>query len=214
MHLGIQKHHMATNLPEGQAPNALRPWMKSSGYLSPAFSGAQRRAEMVRHTSILGDPQIKGGGIKSAYLTRAFLGAQKRAELLCHPFILRDPKTKGGKIRSGYLTRAFSGPQKRAELQRHPCILGSPQTRGQNQKCLHRGQGQNYGYAAQKNITKNFAQMACMHRKTPLQNPHGPFKTGGAFRNPSWHHISENLPPPDITPAPLGVPIASNRGTE
>ena len=46
---------------------------------------------MLRHPYILGDPQTKGGKIRSGYLTLAFSEAQKRAELLRHP-ILRDPQ--------------------------------------------------------------------------------------------------------------------------
>ena len=81
-----------------------------SGCLTPAFSEAQKRAEMRRHRCILGDPQrqargtknqkwspTKGNKIRSGYLTRAFLGAQKRAEMPCHPFILGDPQQRGTK---------------------------------------------------------------------------------------------------------------------
>ena len=38
---------------------------KSEVAASPAFSGAQKRAEMLRHPCILGDPQTKGDKIKS-----------------------------------------------------------------------------------------------------------------------------------------------------
>ena len=43
-----------------------------SGYLTPAFSGGQKRAEMLRQPCILGGPQTTGGEIRSGYLTRAF----------------------------------------------------------------------------------------------------------------------------------------------
>ena len=62
------------------------------GCLTPAFSGAQKRAQMLHHPSILGDPQTKGDKIRSGCLTPAFSGAQKRAQLLRHPCILGCPK--------------------------------------------------------------------------------------------------------------------------
>ena len=49
-------------------------------YLTPAFSGAQKRAEMLPHPCILGDSQTKGDKIRIGCLTPAFSGAQKRAE--------------------------------------------------------------------------------------------------------------------------------------
>ena len=58
------------------------------GCLTPAFSGAQPRAEMLHRPCILGDPQTKGDKIRIGCLTPTFSGAQKRAEMLCHPCIL------------------------------------------------------------------------------------------------------------------------------
>ena len=66
-----------------------------SGYLTPAFSGAQKRAKMLRHPCILGGPQTKGDEIRIGCLTPAFSGAQKRAEMLRHPCILGGPQTRG-----------------------------------------------------------------------------------------------------------------------
>ena len=63
--------------------------------IQPAFSGAQKRAEMLRHPCILGDPQTKGDKIRSGYLTPASSGAQKRAEMLRHPCILGGPQQRG-----------------------------------------------------------------------------------------------------------------------
>ena len=55
-----------------------------SGYLTPAFSGAQKRAEGLCHPCILGVSNAKRGDkIRSDYLAPAFLGAKKRAEMLC-----------------------------------------------------------------------------------------------------------------------------------
>ena len=63
--------------------------------LTPTFSRAQKRAELLRHPCILGGPQTKGDKIRSGCLTPAFSGAQKRAEMLCHPCILGVPKQRG-----------------------------------------------------------------------------------------------------------------------
>ena len=62
--------------------------------LTPAFSGGQKRAEMLHHPYILGDPQTKGDKITSGYLTSAFLGAEKRVEMLHHPCILGGPQQR------------------------------------------------------------------------------------------------------------------------
>ena len=47
-------------------------------YLTPAFSGAQKRAEMLRHPCILGDPQTKGDKIRIGCLTPAFSGVTSK----------------------------------------------------------------------------------------------------------------------------------------
>ena len=57
----------------------------------PCRLGAQKRAEMLRHSCILRDPQTKTDKIRSACLTLASSGAQKRAVMLRHPYILGDP---------------------------------------------------------------------------------------------------------------------------
>ena len=114
-----------------------------NGYRTRAFSGAQKRAEMLRNPYVLGGPQRQAQGAKSevaasphhsqepkrgrkCYVTPAFSGVPnpKRGEQN-----QKKPPTPsmGSKIRSGYLTLAFSGAQKRAEILRHPCILGGPQ---------------------------------------------------------------------------------------
>ena len=46
-------------------------------YLTPAFSGAQKRAQMLCHPCLLGGPQTNGNKIRSGYLTRAFSGIPK-----------------------------------------------------------------------------------------------------------------------------------------
>ena len=55
------------------------------GCITPAFTGAQKRAEMLCHPCILGDPPTKGDKIRIGTLTHALSGAQRRAEMLCHP---------------------------------------------------------------------------------------------------------------------------------
>ena len=64
-----------------------------SRYLTLAFSGAQKKAELLRNPCILGIPKAKlGDKIRSGYLTSAFSGAQMRSELLRNPCILGDPQ--------------------------------------------------------------------------------------------------------------------------
>ena len=111
-----------------------------NGCLTPTFSGAQKRAEMLCHPCILGDPQQRG-----AKLEVVPNKGEQNQKWLPHPYLLGGPKeggntmspphsrespTKGNKIRSGCLTPTFPGAQKRAEMLRHPCILGDPQQRG------------------------------------------------------------------------------------
>ena len=59
------------------------------GYLTLVFTGAQKRAELVRKASNLSGPHNQARGkISSGSLTFVFLGAQRRVELLCNPYIL------------------------------------------------------------------------------------------------------------------------------
>ena len=59
------------------------------GCLTPAFSGAQKRAKMLCHPCILGGPQTKGDNIRIGCLTPAFSGAQKSAKMRCQRYVLR-----------------------------------------------------------------------------------------------------------------------------
>ena len=92
--------------------------------------GAQKRAEMLCHPYILGDPQTKGDKIRSGCLNLAFSGPKEGQKCYATLAFLGVPKQKGDKIRIGYLTPAFLGAQKRAEMLHHPCILGGPQAKG------------------------------------------------------------------------------------
>ena len=60
-----------------------------SDYLIPAFSGAQKRAEMLRHPCILRDPQCLERGAKSDLVPNNGEGNQK---WLPHPCLLAGPK--------------------------------------------------------------------------------------------------------------------------
>ena len=103
---------------------------KGNKIRSGCLSGAQKRAEMLHHPCILGDPQHRG----------------TKSEVAASPLPSRGPK-RGRKC---YVTPAFSGPlqkgtetkvaHKRAEVLCHPCILGGPQTRGQSQRWPSSGQ--------------------------------------------------------------------------
>ena len=70
-----------------------------SGYLTPAFSEARKRAEMRHQPCILKDPQRQAQGAKSEMVRSK--GKQHH----------KWSPTKGNKIRSGYLTLAFSAPR-------------------------------------------------------------------------------------------------------
>ena len=95
----------------------------TSGCLTPAFSGTQRRAQILRHRCILGGPQRQPRGAKS--------------EVAISPLPSREPK-RGQKC---YVTPAFSGiPKKRQRNQKwvpHPCRLGGPKQGGKATTHLH-----------------------------------------------------------------------------
>ena len=123
------KSEMAASPLPSRGPTGGRSPLHSRG--SPTKG---RKSELA--TSSLPSRGPKRG--RKCYVTLAFSGVPK----------------SGDKIKSGYLTLDFSGAHKWAELLCYPCIVGGPQQRGQNQKWPHWGQGQNFGCAAHKNITK------------------------------------------------------------
>ena len=172
---------------------------KSKGATPPLPSrGPKKRAEMLCHPCILGGPQTKGGKIKRGCLTPAFSGAQKRAEMLCHPYILRGPQTRGQNQKGLPHPCLLGGPKRGRKCYVTPAFSGVPKQRGTKSKVAALGTRTKLWVCSPKEChQKNFAQMVCLHRKTPLKNPHGPFlKRGRIFRNPSWYRISENPPPP------------------
>ena len=104
-----------------------------SGCLTPAFLGAQKRVEMLRHRCILGDPQQRGTKSEVATSTLPSRGPSRGQKSYVSPAFSKIPD-KRNKIRSGYLTPAFSAAQKCAEMLHHPCIPGVPNKGEQNQK--------------------------------------------------------------------------------
>ena len=89
-----------------------------SGYLTPAFSGAHRMAEVLHNPCILGVPNAKRGStFRSGYLTPTFSGAKKRAE------VLRNPCIPGGPQRQAWGEIHMWLPHPR-----NPCILGGSPT--------------------------------------------------------------------------------------
>ena len=106
-------------------PNA-KHWDKiRSGYLSPAFSGAQKRANLLPNPCILGGPQRQARGQNQKWLPHPCLPRdQRRAELYVTLTFSGVPNAKrGNKIRSRYLTPTFRGAPKRAKLLCNPWVL-------------------------------------------------------------------------------------------
>ena len=98
----------------------------TTGCLTLAFSGAQKRAEMLHYPCILGDPQRQARGAKN----------QKWSP------------TKGNKIRSGCLTPAFSGRKCYAT----PAFSGIPNAKRGEQK-IRSGPRQNFEFFFHTRLT-------------------------------------------------------------
>ena len=79
---GPKRGHNCYIIPAfSRIPNAKRGEKMRSGYLTPAFSGAQKRAELLRNPCILGYPQPQARGENQKWLP--------------HPCILKGPKEGG-----------------------------------------------------------------------------------------------------------------------
>ena len=65
------------------------------GCLSPAFSWAEKWAEMLHNPWILGGPHTKRGKVRIGCLTPAVSGAPAWAEMLHNPYIPGVPKQRG-----------------------------------------------------------------------------------------------------------------------
>ena len=105
---------------------------KISGRLTPAFWGAQQRAQMLRHPYILGGAQTKGG----------------QNQWPPHPCLLGGPK-EGGNATSPLHSRG--SPNKGGQNQNwlpHPCFLGGPNEGGSAMSPLHSRGSPNKGGAS------------------------------------------------------------------
>ena len=81
-----------------------------SGYLTPAFSGAQKRAEFLRNPCILRDPKQRGRKSEVATPPLASRGPRRGRNRYVTPAFSGVANAKPrDKIRSGYLILAFSG---------------------------------------------------------------------------------------------------------
>ena len=107
------------------------------GYLTHAFSGAKRRAEMLRHACILGDPKQRGP--KSEVVPTK---GEQNQKWLPEPCLVRGPK-KGRNATSALHSRGSPtkgsktkfGPRQRgtnSEKVPHPCLLTGPK---EGRKC-------------------------------------------------------------------------------
>ena len=111
--------HAFSGIPYAQRGEQNQMWSPTKGNkigtscLTPAFSGAQKRAEMLRHTCILADPHTQR--VEENHISSP---------------------TKGNNIRSGCLSAAFSGAQMRADILRHLCTLGDQKRRDLKRKAL------------------------------------------------------------------------------
>ena len=77
-----------------------------NGYLTPAFSGAQKRSEMLRHPCILGDPQRQARGAKSDVVPKK---GEQDQKWLPQPCLLGGPK-EGGNATSPLHSRGTPTP--------------------------------------------------------------------------------------------------------
>ena len=93
-------------------------------YVTLAFCGAQKRAELLRNPCICGVPNAKGREkMRSGCVTLAFSGAHKWGEVLASPAFSGGAYAKRGRIENGYVSPVFSGAENRAELLCNPYIL-------------------------------------------------------------------------------------------
>ena len=131
----------------------------NSGYLTPDFSGAPKRAEMLHHPCILRDPQTKGSGEKSelaaspppppgptsgrkCYPTLAFLGIPKqrqtKSKWLPHPYLLGAQHVGGNATSPVHPRRSpkkalplpSQGPKRWRKCHITPAFGGIPKQKG------------------------------------------------------------------------------------
>ena len=169
-----------------------------SGCLTPAFSGAQKRAEMLRHPCILGGTQRQAPGAKS--------------EVAASTMLSRGPK-RGRKC---YVTPAFSGmPNKREQNQKwlpDPCLLGGPKEGGNDMSPLHSRRfptpsaGSKMRSGPQQRGTKSEVAASPLPSRGPKRERkcYAPRLRAGE-QNEEW---PERGPGGYITPTTRGVPTA------
>ena len=133
-----------------------------SGGLNYAFSGAQKRAEMLRHPCILGEPQQRG----------------TISEVAASALPFRGPK----RGRKSCVTPAFSGiPNKGEQNQKwlpHPCLLGGLKEGRNATSPLHLGGPQRQAWEVVPN--KGQKNQKWMSQPCLLVGP----KEGGIARSP------------------------------
>ena len=118
-----------------------------SGYLTTAFSGAPKRAVLLRNHCILGGPQRQARGTKS--------------EVPASPLPSRGP-TNGRKC---YITLAFSGVPNTKGGEKwfsHPCLLRGPQMGGNATSPLH-----SWGHPTASTGTKSEVATSPLPSHTP-----------------------------------------------
>ena len=112
-----------------------------TGCLTPTFSGAQKRAEMLHQPCIVRGPQRQARGAKSEMAASPLLSRGPKRGRKCY-ISPRSPESRtpsaGSNMTSGCLTPTFLESEKGAEMLRHHCTLGGPNAkRGeQNRKRL------------------------------------------------------------------------------
>ena len=131
---GLKEDGIAMSSPPSWGSATNRNEMRSR-CLTPAFSGAQRRAEMLHHPDILGGLQRQARGAKSGVPTSPYLlSGPIEGGIATSPLHSRGSGNKEEQNQKWH--SAFSGTQKRAELLCHPCIHGDPQQRGAKSKMV------------------------------------------------------------------------------
>ena len=102
-----------------------------SGYLTPAFSGADKWAEMLRHPYILGDPQNKGGHNQKWVPHPCLLGGPQVGGNATSSLDTRgSPKHRGTKLEVGTSPLPSRGPTSGRKCYVTPTYSGILKTKG------------------------------------------------------------------------------------
>ena len=163
-----------------------------SGCLTRAFSGAQKREEMLHHPCIPRGPERQARVARSQMLSKK---GQKNKKWLPHPCLLRGPK-EGGNATPPLHSRGSPTPSAGREIRKgpnkgevnqkwlpHPCLVGGPKEGGNATSPLHsrgipnakRGEGNQ-----KRSTTKvNKIRSGCLTLPSP-----GPQKRAAMLRHP------------------------------